>query len=345
MDNYFLIDLCNDMFHTAFPEREEMTQENETKKTQWHPAFCSAMKLELVGNKKDLDYISEHELNTKPIRIDLLVIEKTEGVTIENEIGRIFKRHNIIEYKSPDDGLNVDTYFKVLAYACLYKSQASTVNGIAAEDITISIVREQKPVGLLRWFEEQGCEIERKYKGIYYVRTNFFFDTQILVLKELNPEMHLWLTSLSKKLSKPTAEKLVIRMNELVEKDEREYADSVLEVVMKANKAIFSKFREVPVMCEELVKLFEPEMKEATRIAETVGRTEGRAEGRAEGESIAEIKLIRKKYAKGYDVEQTAEMIEQEEAFVSDIYKLLEDYPECSDEELVDIYRKEHNKR
>ena len=239
----------------------------------------------------------------------------------------------------------MDTYFKVLAYACLYKSQASTVNGIAAEDITISIVREQKPVGLLRWFEEQGCEIERKYKGIYYIRTNFFFNTQILVLKELNPEMHLWLTSLSKKLSRPTAEKLVIRMNELVEKDEREYADSVLEVVMKANKKIFSKFKEVPVMCEELVKLFEPEMKEATRIAETVGRTEGRAEGRAEGESIAEIKLIRKKYAKGYDVEQTAEMIEQEEAFVSDIYKLLEDYPECSDEELVGIYRKEHNKR
>ena len=337
MDNYFLIDLCNDMFPTAFPERKEMTEENETKKTQWHPAFCSAMKLELVGNKKDLDYISEHELNTKPIRIDLLVIEKTEGVTIENEIGKIFKIHNIIEYKSPDDELNVDTYFKVLAYACLYKSQASTVNGIAAEDITISIVREQKPVGLLRWFEEQGCEIEQKYKGIYYIRTNFFFDTQILVLKELNPEMHLWLTSLSKKLSRPRAEKLLTTMNELSAKDEREYADSILEVVMKANKTIFSKFKEVPYMCEELAKLFEPEMKEATRLAKTVGRVEG--------ESIGEIKLIRKKYAKGYDVEQTAEMIEQEESFVSDIYKLLEDYPECSDEELVDIYMKENNKR
>ena len=94
-------------------------------------------------------------------------------------------------------------------------------------------------------------------------------------------------------------------------------------------------------MCEELAKLFEPEMKEATRIAKTVARAEGRAEGELKGE----IKLIRKKYAKRYDVEQTAETIEQEEAFVSDIYKLLEDYPECSDEELVGIYRKEHNKR
>ena len=149
--------------------------------------------------------------------------------------------------------------------------------------------------------------------------------------------MHLWLTSLSKKLSGPRAEKLLTTMNELSAKDEREYADSILEVVMKANKTIFSKFKEVPYMCEELAKLFEPEMKEATRLAKTVGRVEG--------ESIGEIKLIRKKYAKGYDVEQTAEMIEQEESFVSDIYKLLEDYPECSDEELVGIYRKENNKR
>ena len=331
------------MFLTAFPERENMTEKNETKKTrktQWHPAFCSAMKLELIENKKDLDYISEHELNTKPIRIDLLVIEKAEDVTIENEIGRIFKRHNIFEYKSPDDGLNVDTYFKSLAYACLYKAQAATVNGILADDITISIVREQRPDGLLRWFKEQGYEIEQKYKGIYYIKTNFFFDTQILVLKELNSKMHLWLTSLSKKLSKPVAEELVIAMNELSEKDDKEYADSVLEVVMKANKKIFSKFKEVPIMCEELAKLFEPEIKEAKRIA----RTEGRAEGRAEGKLESEIALIRRKYEKGCDTEQTADMIEQEVAFVSEIYKLLQDYPECSDGELAAMYIKKERK-
>ena len=45
--------------------------------TQWHPAFCSAIKLELAENKEDLDYISEYNINTKPLQMDLLVIKKS----------------------------------------------------------------------------------------------------------------------------------------------------------------------------------------------------------------------------------------------------------------------------
>ena len=77
---------------------------SEFKKTQWHPPFCAAIKLELKANKKDLSFESEHTLNTKPIQIDLLVIKKLQDVNIQNEIGRIFKGHNIFEYKSPEDG-------------------------------------------------------------------------------------------------------------------------------------------------------------------------------------------------------------------------------------------------
>lgn len=81
----------------------------ETKKTQWHPAFCSAVKLELTENKRDLSYNSEYNLNTKPISIDLLVIRKSPDVIINNEIGKIFKGHNIFEYKSPDNNMDIDT--------------------------------------------------------------------------------------------------------------------------------------------------------------------------------------------------------------------------------------------
>ena len=132
----------------------------KTELTQWHPAFCSATKLELVKNKKDLHYYSEYGINTKPIQIDLLVIQKSKDVVIENQIGKIFKGHNIFEYKSGDDGLNVDTYFKTLAYACLYKAKAPKVDGIDAEDITITMAREGKPVKLFRWFKEHGYELK-----------------------------------------------------------------------------------------------------------------------------------------------------------------------------------------
>ena len=267
-------------------------KQKEAELTQWHPAFCSATKLELVKNKKDLHYHSEYGLNTKPIQIDLLVIRKSKGITIENEIGKIFKGHNLFEYKSPQDKLNVDTYFKTLAYACLYKSKAPTVNGIDAHDITISILRESKPVNLFQWFKSHGYKIEQKYDGIYYIKNHLHFDMQIIVLKELNQKLHLWLSSLTQKMSENTAEKLILEINKLSDKDDYDYADSVLQVAMKENKHVFLKLKEASPMCEELAKLMEPEMREAKRIAEEEGRKagmekgrrEGRLEGRLEGE-------------------------------------------------------------
>lgn len=38
--------------------------------------------------------------------------EDTSKKNINNEIGNIFKGHNIFEYKSPKDKLNIDTFFQ-----------------------------------------------------------------------------------------------------------------------------------------------------------------------------------------------------------------------------------------
>ena len=78
---------------------------------QWHPAFCSAMELELRGNKDDLEYIREFNLGRMPIKIDFLVIRKKANVIIKNEIGDFFLGNNIFEYKSPGDAINAGTFF------------------------------------------------------------------------------------------------------------------------------------------------------------------------------------------------------------------------------------------
>lgn len=65
------------------------------KQIQWHPGFCSAVRLELWENHEDLDYINEYNLNRKPIQIDLLVIKKEKHANIQNVIGKIFRGHNI----------------------------------------------------------------------------------------------------------------------------------------------------------------------------------------------------------------------------------------------------------
>ncbi|HBI62643.1 MAG TPA: hypothetical protein DDY31_15775, partial [Lachnospiraceae bacterium] len=113
---------------------------------QWHPAFVSAMELELKKDKNKLEFHREYNLNTKPLQIDLLVIKKDVVAELSNEIGKLFKGYNIIEYKSPDDDLNIDTFYKTQAYAGLYKAAGEAVNERKAKDITVSIIRESKPV-------------------------------------------------------------------------------------------------------------------------------------------------------------------------------------------------------
>ncbi len=46
--------------------------------------------------------------------------------------------------------MDIDAFYKTLAYACLYKSYGKTVDTIKAEDVTISILQEAKPIELFR---------------------------------------------------------------------------------------------------------------------------------------------------------------------------------------------------
>ena len=108
---------------------------------QWHPAFCSAMELELREYKKYLRYEREHNLGKMPLKLDCLVIKKKPNITIRNDIGDFFLGDNIFEYKSPGDDVNAGTFYKALSYACLYKAEMGSVEEILDTDITISLVR------------------------------------------------------------------------------------------------------------------------------------------------------------------------------------------------------------
>ena len=192
-----------------------------------------------------------------------MIVKKSKEVEIKNEIGKIFRRHNIIEYKSPDDAMNLNTYMKVIAYACLYKAYESHTDEIELHEITITMVREKKPVKLLEWFERNGYQVKVAYKGIYYVIRDNHFMTQVIVSKELSKDNQKWLTLLSRNLSQNDAKRVVAQIEVLTEKSEKSYVDSVLQVAMKENKQIFGQLREEETMCQALREFFEPEMNEA----------------------------------------------------------------------------------
>ncbi len=150
----------------------------------------------------------------------------------------------------------------------------------AADDITISIIRDAKPEGLFRHFREHNIKVTNPYAGIYYVLDGVLFRTQIIVGRELRN--HMWIKALSDRIRKQEMRELLEKVMELKQKFDRELADSVLEVSIKANKKIVEELRGDDSMCQALLEIMEPEInKEVNRRVETeVNRymeTEGRS--------------------------------------------------------------------
>ena len=236
-------------------------------KTQWHPAFCSAIRLELKEDSDYLEFCSEYNLNSKPLQIDLVIVKNLKEIEVKNEIGKLFRKHNIIEYKSPDDSMNVNTYLKVVAYACLYKTHEEHVDDIRLEEITITLVRAKKPLKLFKWFEKNNFLVKEKYPGIFYVSKEGSFPMQVVVSKDLSKSSQKWLTLLDNNLNHEEAKRAVFQMRNLSEESEKRHGDSVLQVIMQENESLFARVKEDDNMCEALRKLMEPEINEAIQTA------------------------------------------------------------------------------
>ncbi len=242
---------------------------DQTDKIQWHPGFCSAAELELIENKTELEFIREYNIGKEPLRIDLLIIKKRPGAVIKNEIGSIFKQHNLLEYKSPDDGFSIDDYYKAIGYACIYKSLGETVDAIPAQEITVSFFREAYPRELIKSLVRQGLSIEEKYPGIYYVKGRVLFYMQIIVMREL--QKHSGFKILSKNAREEDVRCFLETVSGYTKQGDKNNADAVLQVSVMANKKLYQAIRRDFGMCEALKELMKDEIdKEADLRAEMI---------------------------------------------------------------------------
>lgn len=68
--------------------------------------------------KEELDELcieDEHMISIKPMQIDVLVVKKKREQPIRKNNGRIFRKHNIIQYKSSEDYLSINDFYKELS--------------------------------------------------------------------------------------------------------------------------------------------------------------------------------------------------------------------------------------
>lgn len=236
----------------------------EAVNIQWHPGFYGAAELEFISNKGDLEFQREFNLSKEPIRMDLLIIKKLSNVRTENEIGHIFRKFNVVEYKSHDDALSIDDYYKTVGYACLYKGLGETVDQIPANELTISIFRESYPREMFEAMKNLGLEIKERYPGIYYISgKQALFDTQVVVTKQLNRETHRTLRVLSKHVKEEDVRAFVEEAVLISEPGDRNNVDAVLQVSVSANKEIYEAIRRCDkVMCEALRELMKEDFEQ-----------------------------------------------------------------------------------
>ena len=239
-------------------------QTSEKKLLQWHPAFYAGLQIEFAEEAEKLIFENEHQLSKKPLEIDVLIIKKRAEEQIQKNIGRIFRKYNIIEYKSPEDYLSIDDFYKVYGYACFYKSDTEHVDAIKSNEITISLVCENSPEKLLKYLhQERQLDIMKVEEGIYYIE-GAYFPIQLLVTSELSKESNFWLKNLTNNLKEHS------EVDELVTEYEKnrqnELYKAMMNIIIRANEALFEKAKGND-MCEALRELFRDEIEEAVNKA------------------------------------------------------------------------------
>jgi hypothetical protein len=163
----------------------------------WHPAFVQAIKLELEPYRDALEFITEYQLTSEPLEIDVVIIKKAPDLVIEKNIARIFRRVNLLEYKSPDDYFSVYDFYKVLSYAFLYVA----LNKAPIDDLTLSIIETRHPRKLFEHIQGEGHgRITETAPGIYQI-AGYPLPIQVIESKKLPFEENLWLRGLTKDLN------------------------------------------------------------------------------------------------------------------------------------------------
>lgn len=263
---------------------------------QWHPAFSAALHIELKEELENLYIEEEHTLSKKPMQIDLLVIKREKDIPVCKNIGRIFRQHNIIEYKGPDDYFGVNDFYKVYAYACFYQSDTEKVEEIDPEEITVTFVCNHYPQKMLGHIERtRRIHCERREPGIYDL-TGDMFPMQVLITKELSKEENYWLQSLRNNL------KAGAEIQELLERYEEKkykaYYPELMNLIVRAN---WEQMKEEKQMCEALRELFADELRES----EEKGLESGLKQGLQNGLELA--KTIFRLFRAGVSPERIAE--------------------------------------
>ena len=277
-----------------------MTKEekpDDEDRLSWHPAFFEAIQMELDEYSHALQFIYEYQLTTEPLRIDVVIIKKIKDIPINKNIASIFRKDNIVEYKSPSGNISVKDFYKVYGYACIYL----VLNGLNINDLSITFVESYYPRDLLIHLEkERGYEVEEKWPGIYIIKGDII-PIQIIDNRNLSEEENIWIKNLDIELDKQRILNVTTEIHRQQSKAAR--LKAYLDILIRANE---EKFEEALKMSDTMLTL--------EQILEKVGLT---ARWEARGREQTALNMIKL----GYPMESIVSVTQLDSGKVKELFE------------------------
>ena len=211
----------------------ESSLNDAERKKQYHPPICASLELEFRDNRDEITCEVEYNLNTKPNSIDFLVVKKNDEVAMKSGLGAIFKRYNIVEYKSPKDSLGEKIYFRTMGYAYLYI--AYNIDSITMDEVTLTFVRHAKPIKLMKQLREWDFEIIEYESGIFHIFKPGHADMQIIVTRLLSRQ-YKWISKLTDRVELADVKELMKDIDNLESERDILNAESVFDLMTRLNK-------------------------------------------------------------------------------------------------------------
>lgn len=160
---------------------------------QWHPLFVKSIKAALKASQIDqVQVFPEVALSSKPLVIDVVVVNDASSDKLDHPIFELFRRFNIIEFKSPQDYLTLKDFDKGVVYSRLHY-----IVGELEEDVlhqyTISYFCSHYPRVMMEFIKYRGLVIEENnpITGIYQIKGEMY-PMQVVVFNEIEEEKYLW---------------------------------------------------------------------------------------------------------------------------------------------------------
>lgn len=181
---------------------ESKNSEGKKEKMNWHSCLAPFLKVRWPQDDPNTPFIIQREVNVgdEPFRLDFVFTKKDPGLYTQDPILASFKEHQIIEYKGPDDSLNIHTFEKGLGYAAMYSHDVNA--GIFDGKVGVTFFRRANPRDLLKVLQEKGFSCKRTANGVYDIALAQWFSAQIVVTQEISDSNWGFLRLLANNLNK-----------------------------------------------------------------------------------------------------------------------------------------------